>query len=90
MNSPIYMFIELASLVLNGLAVAILIRAILSWFQPDPRNFFVQLIVKVTDPILRPLERVIPPLGGFDITPIIAILLIQLVQGALPMLAGGY
>ena len=84
------MLIELASLVLNGLAVAILIRALLSWFRPDPRNFFVQLIVRITDPILRPLERVIPPLGGFDITPIIAILLIQLVQGALPMLAGGY
>ncbi len=84
------MLIELASLVLNGLAVAILIRALLSWFRPDPRNYFVQLIVKITDPILRPLERVIPPLGGFDITPIIAIVLIQLVLGALPMLAGGY
>lgn len=84
------MLIELASLVLNGLAVAILIRALLSWFRPDPRNYFVQLIVKITDPVLRPLERVIPPLGGFDITPIIAIVLIQLVLGALPMLAGGY
>ena len=90
MSNPIHMLIELASLVLNGLAVAILIRALLSWFRPDPRNYFVQLIVKITDPILRPLERVIPPLGGFDITPIIAIVLIQLVLGALPMLAGGY
>ncbi len=84
------MFIEFAGLILNGLAIAILIRALLSWFRPDPRNYFVQLIVKITDPILRPLERVIPPLGGFDITPIIAIVLIQLVLGALPMLAGGY
>ncbi|MCG8334004.1 MAG: YggT family protein [Proteobacteria bacterium] len=90
MSNPIHMLIELASLVLNGLAVAILIRALLSWFRPDPRNYFVQLIVKITDPVLRPLERVIPPLGGFDITPIIAIVLIQLVLGALPMLAGGY
>lgn len=90
MNSPMHMFIEFAGLILNGLAIAILIRALLSWFRPDPRNYFVQLIVKITDPILRPLERVIPPLGGFDITPIIAIVLIQLVLGALPMLAGGY
>ena len=89
MNSPMYAFIELANLVLNVLVVAIVIRAVLSWVRPDPRNFFVQLLVKVTDPVLKPLERVIPPLGGIDITPIVAILLIQLVQTVLPRLAGG-
>jgi YggT family protein len=90
MNSPVYAFIELANLILNVLVVAIIVRAVLSWIRPDPRNFFVQLVVKITDPVLKPLERLIPPLGGIDITPIIAIVLIQLVQTVLPRLAGGY
>lgn len=83
-------FVNLASLILSLLTYAIIARAILSWIRPDPRNVFVQIIAKITDPVLRPLERVIPPLGGIDITPLVAILLIQLVRGLLPALVGVY
>lgn len=60
----------------------IIIRAVISWFSPDPYNPFVQILVKVTEPVLRPLRRLVPPrkLGGLDLSPLIAILLIELIR----------
>lgn len=74
---------RLTSLVLTLLFWAILIRAILSWVQPDPRNPIVQFLERVTGPILYPLQRIIPPLGGIDLSPLVAMLLIELIKGLL-------
>lgn len=53
----------------------IIIRAVLSWFSPDPYNFLVQLLHKFTEPILYPFRRIIPAHNiGIDISPILAIL----------------
>ncbi|MEY2334849.1 YggT family protein [Acidithiobacillus ferrianus] len=71
------------SLILTLLFWAILIRAILSWVQPDPRHPVVQLLDRVTGPILYPLQRIIPPLGGIDLSPLAAMLLIELLKGLL-------
>lgn len=68
------------SLILTLLFWAILIRAILSWVQPDPRNPVVQFLDRVTGPILYPLQRIIPPLGGIDLSPLAAMLLIELLK----------
>lgn len=63
----------------------IIIRALLSWVNPDPYNPVVRLLVSITEPVLRPLRRLAPPhkLGGLDLSPMIAILLIQLVRNGL-------
>ena len=45
------------------------------------RNPLVNLVYLITEPILAPLRRIIPPLGMFDITPMVAIILISVVQG---------
>jgi YggT family protein len=53
----------------------IIIRAVISWFSPDPYNFLVQLLYKLTEPILYPFRRIIPTYNiGIDISPILAIL----------------
>ncbi len=56
----------------------IIIRAVISWFSPDPRNRFVIILHRLTEPVLRPIRRIIPPsqLGGIDISPFIMILVI--------------
>ncbi len=56
----------------------IIIRAVISWFSPDPRNRFVIILHNLTEPVLRPIRRLIPPsqLGGIDISPFIMILVI--------------
>lgn len=85
-----YALIELISILLSLLTYAIIIRAIMSWFRPNPRNSLVRLVHRVTDPVLRPLENIIPPIGGIDFTPLIAIILLQLAQSLLPALVGAY
>ena len=60
----------------------IIFKAILSWVSPDPLNPVVQLITLISTPIIDPIRRHIPPLGGaFDISPIIAIIALQVVNG---------
>jgi len=56
----------------------ILIRALVSWVNPDPGNAIVQFLYKVTEPILEPLRRHLPLAFrfGIDISPIIVFLLI--------------
>jgi YggT family protein len=61
------------------LTAAIFIRVLLSWFPIDPRNPLVTALYEVTEPILEPLRRFIPRLGMIDITPLVAILLIQVI-----------
>jgi YggT family protein len=59
----------------------IIIRALISWVSPDPYNPIVRILSQITEPVLRPLRRLVPPhkTGGIDLSPLIAILLIQLV-----------
>jgi len=66
------------SLLVQALTLAIFARAILSWFPVSPGGALMTILYQLTEPILAPLRRVIPPLGGMiDITPLIAILLLQ-------------
>ncbi len=53
----------------------ILIRAILSWVNPDPFNPIVQFLYRTTEPVLEPIRRIFPPMG-LDFSPIIAFLAI--------------
>lgn len=65
---------------LNLLMLAVLARALISWFRVDPYHPIVQFLEGITDPIMRPLRKVVPPLGMIDITPIVALILLQIVQ----------
>jgi YggT family protein len=58
----------------------IIIRSLLSFVAPDPRNPMVQILLRLTDPLLKPVQRLIPPIGGFDISPIFVLLALQLVR----------
>ncbi|MBV8085167.1 MAG: YggT family protein [Chloroflexi bacterium] len=61
------------------LVIAIFLRAIISWFRLAPDNPIQVILVQVTEPILSPLRKVVPSLGMFDITPWIAMILLQVV-----------
>jgi YggT family protein len=71
--------IELAILSLNLFFFAILIRIILSWVAPGNYNPITALLTTLSEPILRPFRRLIPSIGGLDISPIFAIVLLQAV-----------
>ena len=55
----------------------IIIRALISWVNPDPYNVIVRFLYKVTDPLLAPFRRFFPAYSiGIDISPIFALLVI--------------
>ena len=60
----------------------IIIAAVISWVNPDPRNPIVRFLYRTTEPILRPFRRILPPqrTGGIDLSPILAILLIVFLE----------
>lgn len=67
------------------LILAILARAVLSWFVRDPSNPIMQALNSITDPILEPLRRIMPRMGMMDFTPLVAIIVLSIIRG---MVAG--
>jgi len=71
---------QFVNILFELLTFAIIARALLSWFNLGPDHPIVRVLYDITEPILAPLRRVIPMLGMIDITPFVAILLLQFVQ----------
>jgi YggT family protein len=66
---------------LEALKWLIIIRALLSWFvAPHSSNPLVRIVRRATDPILRPLSEMLPPMGGMDVSPLLAFFAIYLFQ----------
>ncbi|MDX1498514.1 MAG: YggT family protein [Woeseiaceae bacterium] len=59
---------------------AIFIHIILSWVAPGTYNPATALIAMLVEPVLRPFRRIVPSLGGIDISPIFAIILLQAIR----------
>lgn len=69
------------------LILATLARAILSWFPVSPSNPFLRIVHQLTDPLIVPLRRRLPAMGGFDLSPLIVIVVLSAmiwVVGQLP------
>lgn len=84
--SILYNFI---SVLFYALSIAIVARVLLSWFNVDPFHPVIAFLDQITEPILSPLRRVIPPIGMIDITPIVALVLLQIVERILLSLVAG-
>jgi len=69
--------LELAILSLNLFFFVILIKVILSWVAPQNHNPMTVLLNTMAEPVLRPFRRIVPTFGGFDISPIFAIILLK-------------
>ena len=72
--------VSLVIYVLQALSLAIIVRALLSWFDPAFRSSFGRFVYGVTEPIVGPIRRVMPPLGMFDLSTIVAIVLLQVLE----------
>ena len=76
------------SLFLKILFWSMIISVILSWVAPGSRSPGAELVSQITEPVLAPFRRLIPNLGGLDISPIFAFIVIQLLQSwVIPRLA---
>ncbi|MBL7157621.1 MAG: YggT family protein [Candidatus Omnitrophica bacterium] len=67
--------------IISILTWLIIIRALISWVNPDPYNIIVQILHRVTEPVLAPFKKILPIHNiGLDISPIIAILFLWFVK----------
>lgn len=71
---------ELVNLALNVFLFAILIQVILSWINPGTYNPALGLIHSLTEPVLRPARRIIPPISGLDLSPMLVIVGLTLLK----------
>ncbi|MBL1260231.1 MAG: YggT family protein [Thiotrichaceae bacterium] len=71
---------DLLSLALNVFMVAILIQVVLSWVGQGVHNPITTTIYSLTEPVLRPVRRLIPPIAGMDLAPLVALLAIPLIK----------
>ena len=81
-----YVF-SLASLALEAYGLLIIVRALISWVNPDPFNPLVRFLHRATEPVLRPIRRNLPDLGGLDISPVVALAAIYFFEIVLSRLA---
>jgi len=70
---------RLLDYVLSAYMWIIIIRALISWVNPDPWNPIVQFLLRVTEPVLRPVRRRLP-MTGLDFSPVVVILAIMFLQ----------
>ena len=65
---------ELVELLINIVLFSVIIQAVLSWFQSGGYNPVYGLLNSLTGPVLRPARRLLPPTGGFDLSPMLVII----------------
>ena len=64
---------QIIDIVLSLYVYVVIARALISWVNPDPYNPIVLFLHRITEPVLQPIQRAIPPLGGLDLSPLILI-----------------
>ncbi len=74
---------KLINIALSAYIWTVIARAVISWVNADPYNPIVRFLVQVTDPILLRIRRVVPSMGGIDLSPMILIFGIVFLQSFL-------
>jgi len=81
-NAATAALFDVINIVLTMILWIVIASALVSWVSPDPRNPIVQFLYRMTEPILRPFRKILPPrrTGGIDFSPLIVILLIYFIK----------
>lgn len=75
--------IQLIKAVVQLYTWALIIIVIISWVAPGSYHPGAQLLAQITEPLLAPIRRVLPPMGGLDLSPMVLMLLLFVISGAL-------
>lgn len=74
---------QLVNVIFDILYWILVARILISWIPHDPYNSFIKVIYQVSDPILAPFKRLIPPIGMVDISPIVAFLALTFLKSVI-------
>lgn len=71
-------FAKLLNLIIYIFIFAIIVQVIISWINPGAYNHATVLLYRLTNPLLRPARRLLPPVSGLDLSPLLALIILQL------------
>lgn len=78
--------VDIINIIFFAFYVLLFANIILSWVRPDPYHPtwgpIIRIVNGIVDPILNPIRKLMPPLGGLDFSPMIVLLLARVLQGA--------
>lgn len=81
------LIIDLVNVLFGIFYVLLLISILLSWIRPNPYHPVWGPIIRITravvDPVLNPIRRLVPPMGGLDFSPMVLLLIIRVLQQAI-------
>ena len=72
--------LQLVDFVFSALTLAIIGRALISWVDPGMQTPVGKFLRQITEPLIAPVRQIVPTMGMFDISPIIVLVLLQVVQ----------
>ena len=79
--SPVLWLVNVIHLLITVYIWIIIIRALISWVNPDPFNPIVRFLYRATEPVLRPIRRKLPTYQiGLDLSPLLVILALEIVD----------
>jgi len=83
-----FFLFQLLSYVLTAMQIAIIARALFSWFDPTGKTPIGRFLLRITDPIIVPIRRLLPSAGFVDFSPMVAIIAILILQRVLARVQG--
>ena len=80
-----FVLLRLVSLPLSLYTWTILVYVILGWISPGGYHPLTMILAELNEPVLRPIRRLLPPISGLDLSPLLAVILIQAISLAIPL-----
>lgn len=80
-----YASLKLVGLTINLYTLTLFVQAIMSWLGPGVNNPASNILWSLNEPLLRPVRRILPTMGGLDLAPLVVILLLQVANRLLPL-----
>ena len=83
MESFGYSLVQVLASMLRLFSLMLVIYALLSWVIKDPRHQVFRFLQSMVEPVLNPIRKVLPPMGGFDISIVAALMGIEILRSFL-------
>ena len=74
------LFINVIQVFFRVISLAIIARALISWFPISPYHPAVNMLQQITEPIIAPVRRYLPPTSGMDLAPLLTLILLQVLE----------
>ena len=68
---------RLVAALIDLYSLVVLAAVVMSWMRMDPRHPLAKMVYRVTEPVLAPIRRVLPPMGGLDFSPMVLLIALR-------------